>query len=131
MPQNSANITVNNKDYQRLVKKLRKLGAIDADFKKAFAIEGKNAVARMERSAPHKTGRLRRNIEYKATTKGIEIESRAIDPQTRIDYAPIQELPPGTMPFRTTPYYWRNIRQMQRKLFYRFNDIITDIIKRR
>ena len=69
MPRNSANITVNNKDYQRLVKKLRKLGAIDADFKKAFAIEGRNTVARMERSAPHKTVDLEETLNTRQQLK--------------------------------------------------------------
>ena len=130
-PKNRVTITTDSKDYIRFARLLKKLGATDADFKKALRIETRNAVARMERAAPVDTGRLRRNIESEITPKGAIIQSEAIDPKTKVDYAPIQELPNGTLPIRTTPYFWRNVRQMQRKLFGRMNDIVTDILKRK
>lgn len=131
MARNRTSFDWDQASHKRLVRKLRDLGAVDGDFIKAMKIEGNNAVQRMERAAPVDTGRLRRNIEMEVHSKGIEIESRAVDPRTRVDYAPIQELPPGTLGIRTTPYFWRNVRQMHRKLFGRFNDIITDILRRK
>lgn len=128
---NRANIELDQGDLRRVIKKMRDLGATKAEVLNAIDKEAHNAEVRMKRAAPRDTGRLVRNIEVTRSRNFVQFDSEAIDPQSGIDYAPIQELPNGTMPFKTTPYFWRNIRQFQRKIFPRINDILTRIINRR
>ena len=128
---NKANIEIDQGDLNKLIKKMRSLGATGPEINRAMEIEANNAVSRMENRAPRDTGRLVRNIEYTRSKNAITFQSEAIDPVTGIDYAPIQEQPNGTFPFRTTPYFWRNIRQFERKIFTRIGDILTKIINRK
>ena len=97
----------------------------DIDFRTLLDFEAKQAYKRMLKDAPVDTGLLERNIKLTNKGKNIIFESKAIDPDTGIDYAPDQDLPPGTLDIRTTPYFAKNIRRMKRD----FKNQITGIFK--
>lgn len=101
MAQSPLNIKLelNQQQWKSLKKKLDALKDIDStavdDVLKRTA---QTTQQEMERYAPFDTGRLKRNIDsnYSQGTDNnlgpsISWESRAIDPDTKKDYAPIQE----------------------------------------
>ena len=98
-------------DLKRLQQKVKEL----SDFSEKELIlslrhAADNAVGRMKQKAPVLTGRLRREIEYTKERRALTLTSEAIDPDTKIDYAPIQEH--GGRNINPQPYFYQNIRLM-------------------
>ena len=112
---NQARIVVNENDAARLSSKMQELSNIGGDVGKIVNNEARNTIRRMKNEAPFDTGRLFRNIDFIQTGRqGVEFESEAIDPETKVDYAPIQEHGLG-VPAR--PYFWRNVRLFTRDTY--------------
>ena len=113
IPDLKTRISINPKDQLRLTAIIHSL---EKDFgQSVFKLldhEAQQAYKRMLRDAPYDTGLLRRNIELTRTPETFIFESKAIDPETGIDYAPDQDLPRGTLDVKTTPYFAKNIRRM-------------------
>ena len=86
----------------------------EIDFRKLLDLEARLAYDRMIKDSPYRTGLLREGIKLTNSGKNIIFESKAIDPDTHQDYAPDQDLPPGTLDIKTTPYFAKNIRRMKR-----------------
>ena len=129
MPQVRASIELDKSSLANIDKMLAQLEELGGDTANIINVEAKNTVRRMERDAPIDTGRLSRNIEFHQTDKhSVEIESEAIDPETGVDYAPIQEFGLGNG--RNTPYFFKNIRRMKSNIIRRVNRRITKILKR-
>lgn len=96
------------------------------EVKSALRHAAANAVGRMKQDAPVDTGRLRRNIEYTVTNRGVNIVSEAIDPETGQDYAPVQEYGLRFLPAQ--PYFRPNItkfiEELNRNLRRRLQQIL-------
>lgn len=98
----------------RMHKKMNELKAVsNKELVRSMEHVAKNTVGRMKQDAPVDTGRLRREVEYKVTNDDIIVTSEAFDPETGVDYAPIQEHGLGVPP---QPYFYKNIRWMTTKL---------------
>ena len=115
MPLRSS-IELNQQDLKNLKRKIKML----KDFSQkevtlSLDHAARNTVGRMKKDAPVDTGKLRREIEYTVTTNDVIIESTAIDPETKEDYAPLQEY--GSRYLRPQPYFHRNIRYLISSLF--------------
>ena len=103
-------IKINKTDLKHLNNKLKDLGSFsDREVDKSMAHSAKQAVGWMRRDAPVDTGRLRREIDYRQSTYNVTLFSEAIDPETRIDYAPTQEFGAGRIPAH--PYFYKNVRR--------------------
>lgn len=114
MPQNKVSLVMDRSTLTRMHKKMNALKAVSQnELIRSMEHAAKNAVGRMKQDAPVDTGRLRREVEYKVTNDDIIITSEAIDPETKVDYAPIQEHGLGVPP---QPYFFKNIRWMTTKL---------------
>lgn len=104
-----SSIQWNQKDLKNLKSKIKKLQEF-SQKEATLSLEhaGKNGVGRMRKNAPVDTGRLRREIEYTATDDDLIFESRAIDPVTKEDYAPVQEY--GGRFLKAQPYFFSGVR---------------------
>ena len=112
---NKVGIDLDKKSFDTIAAKLQELESLDGDGAKIINTEAKNTVHRMQRQAPRDTGRLIDGIDFIQTDKdAVEIFSEAIDPETKVDYAPIQEHGLGV---RAQPYFWHNVRLFKRDLF--------------
>ena len=106
---NRAVFTYSEADFAALYKKMDELKAVGG--RGATGIierQVKNTVGRMKKDAPVDTGNLRSRIDYEKAGKVFTIESEARDPETGINYAPIQEF--GAPGIRNTPFFYGNIR---------------------
>ena len=123
-------MTVDPKDLKNLQNKIAELNSFEKNTVfESFTHAANQTVGRMKKDAPVDTGRLRREVEYVLTSKGITIGSEAIDPDTGKDYAPEQEF--GTREFPAHPYFYRNIRGF---LLYIMKDLkrkLNNITKKR
>ena len=129
MPGLRGGITVNKADLKNLNSKLKALEGSPVVLNKITKHEAQQAVGRMRRDAPVDTGRLRRDIEIvKQTKDDIIIESSAVDPVTKVDYAPIQEY--GLHGLKPQPYFRKNIREMFSRLTNRLNLAIKKIVNK-
>lgn len=106
-----ASIQLNQADLANLKKKIKQLQDFSQkEVNLSLNHAGKSTVGRMKRMAPVDTGRLRREIEYTATSKDLIIESTGIDPDTQQDYAALQNY--GTRFYPGTQYFNRGIKWM-------------------
>ena len=120
MPANRASVKVNKADLKNINRKLDLLSKVAGPREVLAAMDkvGKQTVNRMKQEAPVDTGRLRTNVEYNAIHRqshtDLRFESEAIDPVTRVDYAPIQEH--GLNGLTPQPYFFHNVRQAWKEL---------------
>ncbi len=104
------NTQVNQADLKNLNGKLKQLSEFSKkESRLSLDHAARNTVGRMKQNAPVDTGRLRREVDYELVGDGVTIHSEAIDPDTGIDYAPIQEYggPRNNPPAQ--PYFRPNI----------------------
>ena len=134
MAQLKSGIQVNAADLARLNRKMRELIELDEEaVPKVMKRTGEAVVREMRAYAPYKTGRLKTNIDYEVkeienfTT--VEFESEAIDPETKIDYAPIQEF--GTRLFRGSHYFMPAVNGAAQELYHRINQAIKTILRKK
>lgn len=141
---NIASLQVDAKDIQRINDLLQAIEVFgEKGMGRIIELQGESAVKKMKRDAPVATARTQLEWEYDEIGRSagnlqrkIEgakegkynyiIFSEAIDPVSGEDYAPIQEQVNGTMPFRTKPYFWRNVR----KFTYNVRDNLTKTLAR-
>ena len=124
-----AGIKLNKTDLRNLQNKIAALEAFPKTANKILKHEADQAVGRMKRDSPYKTGRLRREIEVKSqTADDILITSEAIDPKTGVDYAPVREY--GLDGYPAQPYFRHNIDLMYVKLRDRIRRKLIDINRR-
>ena len=125
-----AGIRANKSDLKALKKKIKELNQFTWEGKKILLHEAERTAARIKRDAPVDTGRLRREVDVeKVTNDDIIITSVAIDPESRVDYAPFQEY--GTRKIRPRPYFYRNIRLMIKDLHKRLSIKLEKLARRR
>ena len=121
-----AGIKLNKTDLKNLQNKISALSAFPGTANQIMKHEAEQAVGRMKRDSPFKTGRLRREIEVKSqTVDDILITSEAIDPKTGVDYAPIREY--GLDGYAAQPYFRHNIDLMYVKLGNRIRKKLIEI----
>lgn len=106
----SITININQADLKRVKMKLKALRNFSKDeLKKSLTHFAAQTTGRVKRRAPVDTGRLRREVTGKVSNGNMaNFTSIAIDPETREDYAPIQE--------HEQPYFFSTIRMGTRKL---------------
>lgn len=127
----STKLKWNANDLKKVNTKLSELMKLagEVEVQKTFTHVGRGAVGRMRTDAPVDTGRLRREIAFRASGQNLRLTSEALDPDSGKDYAPLQEHGFRHTPAR--PYFWKftrwavaeTIRDLQRK--------ITGVIQRR
>ena len=100
-------LEINRFQLTGLRNKLKKLQSFSqSEVNQTLRHVGQNYLGRMKKDAPVDTGRLRRNIEFIQRPLGASFISEAIDPITKVDYAPIQEISQFG-----TPYFYKNVRR--------------------
>ena len=126
MPQLKARIFANKVDQKNLIKKIRSLEKYPKEIQKVLRHEANNAVGRMKKDAPVDTGRLRREIEAVVRKDNeVVVSSKAIDPQTGRDYAPVREY--GLYGSRAQPYFRHNRDLFFTRLRQRFTRLLKQI----
>ena len=126
MAQLKARIFANKLDQKNLVKKVRSLQDYPEEIQRILRHEAANVVGRMKQDAPVDTGRLRREIEAVVRKDNeVVVSSKAIDPQTGIDYAPIREY--GLDGNRSQPYFRHNRDLFFTRLRQRFTRLLKQI----
>ena len=126
-------IEVDKTDLANINSLMGKLEDLGGDVVPVFKRTSDDVVDEMQRYAPYDTGRLHHNIEGRVWLDSlgnvnIEFESEAIDPVTRIDYAPLQEF--GTLEIRERPYFFPAIRGAAQTLIKRLDQAIKSIIRK-
>ena len=125
----SMSIQVNERDLSKLTDKLAALASFPGTANQIMKHEAEQAVGRMKRDAPFKTGLLRSEIEIVSQdASDIVIESEAIDPKTGVDYAPVREF--GLDGFAPTPYFRHNIDLLENKLEERLERKLVEIARK-
>ena len=100
---------INSQDKVRLDLIFKRLKRFSTEEVKASLNHiADNTEGRMRQLAPVDTGRLRREILVKVISEAIFFQSEAIDPETKADYAPLQEY--GTRHWPAQPYFYPAIR---------------------
>ena len=103
------------REYKKMTDIINHLEDFGVDARQVIENTAQATVKKMKREAPKDTHRLERNITAQYTIDGtVQIESEAIDPETGVDYAYIQEY--GLSRFKTTPYFRKNIQYFIRKV---------------
>ena len=102
------------------------------EVQKLLKHEATQAVGRMKQDAPVDTGRLRRGIKVGAQSgaglgisEAVTITSKAIDPDTHVDYASDQEF--GTRYIPAHPYFFKNVRLMRKKITKRAKRLLQNV----
>ena len=127
-------LRINQLDLKHLNNKINELSDLGGlgETRKVLEHVGSQSTGRMKQSAPVDTGRLRREVEYTVRVTKAEsdliMESEAIDPETKIDYAPIQEY--GLNGVRPTPYFRRWARWGFDELYIRVKTKIAKILNK-
>ena len=107
---NIYDIYIDAKDLQKLNETIDVLKLFDEDVVRRINNQTDIAVRNMIREAPVDTGRLQRQIvSERISDNSVIIFSEAIDPDTGVDYAPIQDQ--GGRHNRPTYYFTRNINK--------------------
>ena len=121
-----AGIKLNQADLRNLNHKIAALSAFPGTANQILKHESEQAVGRMKKDSPYKTGRLRREIHVALqSADDVIIKSSAIDPRTGVDYAPIREY--GLDGYAAQPYFRHNIDLMFMKLRSRIHRKLVEI----
>ena len=130
MPTLKEGFEVNERDFKALKSKMDELRDLDETIAPNIMKRvGEEIAEEMWRYAPVDTGRLRREISFKSGDDWVTWESEAIDPQTKRDYAPLQEF--GTRFFRAHPYFYPSLRGAIPELNHRLTQAIKTLWNRR
>ena len=125
-------IELSKKDLSKLKNKFNELHKYSLDsVENSIKHVAAQAVGRMKKEAPVATGRLRREIGYELANKRVTIFSEAIDPETRIDYAPLQEYGSRKLNIPPHPFFYRNIRWFYNALYKDISRKIRTILNKK
>ena len=114
IPKLTGTISLDPRSHKRLTDMVRLSEKLGANLNTLMDAEAKKTLVKMKKDAPYDTGRLRRNITGQLTTdQRVDFISEAIDPETKDDYAPVQEF--GTRFQRAQPYFYKNIKAFNRR----------------
>lgn len=132
MPQLKSGLQVDKTDLADINSLLAKLEDFPIEVLGAFDSTKDKTVQEMKKYAPYDTGRLQRNIEGTVTPLDngiqIEFESTAIDPDTKVDYAPIQEY--GGRNFRGSHYFMPAVKGAAKTLIHRLTQTLKTLINK-
>ena len=129
MAEISYSLRRNAADFNKLLNKLKKLEEAGHDVENMMRVNAQNTLNDMQRDAPKDTRNLVNNIEAFYGKDEVIFQSEAIDPNTGIDYAPIQEF--GGTDIKYTPYFYKNIRRFRRNLAQSISRRIKNIASRK
>lgn len=121
---------IRKRELDLLNDKLASLARIDKTLlPKVIEEASEDAEKLMKERAPYDSGRLQRGITSDVKPNKTTITSQAIDPDSRVDYAPFQEY--GTRFQPGKPYFYRTAREVFRKMYNDINDSIRELFSKR
>ena len=124
-----ASIELNKKDLKDLNDIQSNLSALGAKTDVIIDNEAERTVRKMKKDVRKDTRRLKNSIKWESTGKNKGyFEATAIDPESGVDYASIQEQA-SVAGISTTPYFFHNIRAFKRNLTNELRRLLVNLIE--